>query len=409
MNSQASQNIKTLIINILNTNKFYSVNKSTKKFINHILILFLSVKGRINFLQMERYGCLNELSYRNNFKKDFDFFEFNSSLVATIDSNVIIGFDPSYLSKSGKSTYGVGYFWSGVANKAKWGNEIAGFAIIAPNLNTAFHLNAIQTPPASELVAKNMTVLDYYGSLILKDAIRLRKISHYIVADAYFSKKTFVDSVAKAKMFLVSRLRSDSNLNYIYNGALTGKKGAPKKFDGKINFKNINLNHFNLEYQDLEMEVYATIAYSIAFKRKIKVAFVKYIKDGQVKTTKIYFSTNLKQDTYQIVTYYRSRFQMEFIFRDAKQFTGVNTCEARSQAKINFHTNLALTTVNLAKIDWFSNKINAKLPFSMADYKTQFNNELMINQFIRRFGINPNLTKNKKIINELMDYGKIAA
>ena len=45
----------------------------------------------------------------------------------------------------------------------------------------------------------------------------------------------------------------------------------------------------------------------------------------------------------------------------------------------------------------------------MADYKTQFNNELMINQFIRMFGINPNLTKNKKIINDLMDYGKIAA
>ena len=157
------------------------------------------------------------------------------------------------------------------------------------------------------------------------------------------------------------------------------------------------------------MEVYETIAYSVAFKRKVKIAFVKYLKNGQVKTTKIYFSTNLKQDTYLIVTYYRLRFQMEVIFRDAKQFKGLNTCEARSQVKINFHTNVALTSVNLAKVDWFSDKINAKLPFSMANYKIQFNDELMINLFIRMFGINPNLPKNKKIINELTNYGKIAA
>jgi hypothetical protein len=409
VNPQASQKIKSLIINILKSKKFNSLNKSTKNFVNHVLILFLSIKGRINFLQMERYGYLNELSYRNNFKKKINFFEFNKNLVATICTNALIGFDPSYLLKSGKTTYGVGYFWSGVAGKAKWGNEISGFAIIAPELNTAFHLNAIQTPPANELEEKNKTLLEHYGSLIVDHAVELKKISDYIVADAYFSKASFVKAVAKAKMFLVSRLRDDSNLNYIYNGPMTGKKGVPKKFDGKINFKNINLNHFKLEYQDQEMEVYGTIAYSVAFKRNINVAFVKYLKDGQVKATKIYFSTNLKQETYQIVTHYRSRFQMEFIFRDAKQFTGVNTCEARSQAKINFHTNVALTCVNLAKVDWFSNKINHKLPFSMSDYKTQFNNELMINRFIRMFGINPNLPKNKKIINELMDYGKIAA
>lgn len=171
----------------------------------------------------------------------------------------------------------------------------------------------------------------------------------------------------------------------------------------------MDMNHFTVDYQDKEMKVYGAIVYSVAFKRKIKIAFVEYIKDNEIKTTKIYFSTNLKQETSQIVAYYRARFQMEFVFRDAKQFTGVNTCEARSKEKINFHTNIALTAVNLAKVDWFSNKQNFKKPFSIADYKTQFNNELLINRFIVMFGINPNLTKNKNIINKLMDFGKIAA
>ena len=100
---------------------------------------------------------------------------------------------------------------------------------------------------------------------------------------------------------------------------------------------------------------------------------------------------------------------MEFVFRDGKQFTGVNTCEARSKEKIDFHINASLTAVNLAKFDWFSNHKNHKKPFSMSDYKTHFNNELMINIFISKFGINPNKPKNKIIIRELLDFGKIAA
>ena len=111
----------------------------------------------------------------------------------------------------------------------------------------------------------------------------------------------------------------------------------------------------------------------------------------------------------EILTYYKVRFQMEFVFRDGKQFVGVNSCEARSENKIDFHVNIALTVVNLAKTEWFSNVKNHKKPFSMADYKTHFNNELLVNRFICTFGINPNKPKNIKIIRELLDYGKITA
>jgi hypothetical protein len=65
--------------------------------------------------------------------------------------------------------------------------------------------------------------------------------------------------------------------------------------------------------------------------------------------------------------------------------------------------------VNLAKHDWLSNKNDAPKPFSMANYKTQYNNTLMIERFIRMFAINPNTAKNQKIVKELLEYGKIAA
>ena len=44
----------------------------------------------------------------------------------------------------------------------------------------------------------------------------------------------------------------------------------------------------------------------------------------------------------------------------------------------------------------------------MANFKTQYNNKLLLDRFIRMFAINPNLVKNQKIINELGKYGLIA-
>jgi hypothetical protein len=111
----------------------------------------------------------------------------------------------------------------------------------------------------------------------------------------------------------------------------------------------------------------------------------------------------------KIVRYYRSRFQFEFLYRDAKQFTGLTTCQARSENKLDFHFNAALTAVNLAKHDWINGKYGTAKPFSMADYKTLYNNTLMLERFMCRFAINPNTAKNRKIVKELLDYGKIAA
>ena len=75
----------------------------------------------------------------------------------------IVAFDPSYIPKSGKQTFGIGRYWSGCAKQAKWGLDICGFAVVDILEKTAFHLNAIQTPPL-----ENMTLLDYYCQIVKK-------------------------------------------------------------------------------------------------------------------------------------------------------------------------------------------------------------------------------------------------
>ncbi len=84
MNPQVSYKIKLLITSALEVNSFKTLNNYRKKIIKNILISFLSIKGRINFLQLERFGEYSESTYRNQFEEKFDFFEFNKHLVSQI-------------------------------------------------------------------------------------------------------------------------------------------------------------------------------------------------------------------------------------------------------------------------------------------------------------------------------------
>jgi Transposase DDE domain len=58
----------------------------------------------------------------------------------------------------------------------------------------------------------------------------------------------------------------------------------------------------------------------------------------------------LEQSDQQILTYYQLRFQIEFIFRDAKQFTGLTHCQAQSDEKLDFHFNLSLAALNVVNV-----------------------------------------------------------
>jgi hypothetical protein len=244
---------------------------------------------------------------------------------------------------------------------------------------------------------------------VRENAEKFKGFSNYVLADAYFAKKPFVEAVLSADMHLISRLRDDSVLKFRFTGERTGKQGAPKKFSGLVDINNFDPNQFSLDLSNEEITIYSAVVYSKAFKRDIKLAIAIFYKHGKEMARKLFFSTDLRQTGEKIVAYYQSRFQIEFLYRDAKQHTGLTNCQARSKNKLDFHFNAALTAVNLAKHDWLSTKGNEDKPFSMSDYKTHYNNTLMLERFICVFAINPNMAKNQKIFKELLNYGKIAA
>ena len=216
------------------------------------------------------------------------------------------------------------------------------------------------------------------------------------MADAYFSKRPLVEAIVSTGRDFISRLRDDSVLMCKYTGAPTGKKRALKKYDGHVDKNQFDPNRFSLDFSNEEITVYSLFVYSKGFKRDIKLAIAIFYKEGKETARKLYFSTDLNLAGENIVRYYQSRFKIEFLYRDAKQFTGLNDCQARSENKLDFHFNAALTAVNLAKQDWFATKGRENKPFSMTDYITLCNNTLMIERFMTVFAINPNTIRNQK-------------
>ena len=79
---------RSLIGTILS--KMNNIGKVRYNFLLHILMMYLSMRGRINFLQLGRYGHRDEHTYRNQFNEEFDWAQFNRLMVTDYCSDEMI-------------------------------------------------------------------------------------------------------------------------------------------------------------------------------------------------------------------------------------------------------------------------------------------------------------------------------
>ena len=374
------------------------LNKSIKTNIIEILILIMAIPGKINFLQLGRYGKRGEQCYRQTFNREFDWLQFNMNLAANRyqygGRRLAVAIDPSYVSKAGKKTAHVGRFWSGCAAAVKHGLEILGIGLIDADLKDCMMLRAVQTLGNGELKAMDMTLNQWYIAVLKRYASQLRKMTDVVVADAAFSVKPFVDDLRGIGFHLVSRLRNDAALFYLYQGERTGKRGRPKKFDGKIDFNNLDLGRMTEVNIGIKGEkAYEMVAHSKALGRDIKLV-VHMLKDG---SHRLYFSTDTEMSGIDVFDIYRTRFQIEFCFRDGHQFTGLRDCQARDEKRLDFAFNASFAAVNVVKT---MRKIH-QMDNSIGQIKSLMVNAYLLQRIICVSGIDPNTILNAKLVKEL--------
>lgn len=349
----------------------------------HIFTLFVALPGRINFLAMARHGRFSEKTYRNHFEERFDFFNFNKQLAKRFcSSHRIIAGDCSFIPKAGKKTPHIDRFRSGCASKAMPGLEIGSLAVIDIEANTALHLECEQTPAN---LPDNKSRIDFYINQMIRRSKELEELADYLVYDGAAAKKKFIDGIVdNTDLHLISKLRSNADMRYLYTGPKKPGPGRPKQYDGKIRWKNLEINRFELCCEDDEIVIYTAVVNSVSLKRNIRIAYIR--RKGSDRYA-VLFSTDINLDGLLIYKYYKARFQIEFLFRDAKQYTGLTHCQARSENKLHFHFNCSLTSVSLAKADFFDKVENQGAPFSMRNITDYYSAELFLNRILSKLDI----------------------
>ena len=388
--------------------KVTGVSKPVSKFIIHTIELWFGMNCRYVFSNMERWGSMTEKSYRNGFKKFFDWFSFNFQLVKQHGGKEIIAvFDPSYISKSGKQTYGLGMFWSGVSQRALKGLEIGCLAFVDVAAGTVLHGEAVQTPSPKVLKEKGKTLVNHYAAVIEKRISEILSVTSYLAVDGYFMKKEFINPLLKQGLHIITKARSDANLMYVFKGKQKTGRGRKKQHDGKINTAAIDKRRLACCYSNKQMKVYAGVVYCVLLKQTVLAAFIYY---GEKKKPEIIISTDIAMEVMTMCKYYGLRFQIEFLIRDAKQHTGLEDCMARDEQKLHTHFNIAMTVVSVAKTAYHLSVPQAQRgSFSMTDIKMMHMNQLITKRIFCNLALDLSCRKIKRIYNQCLKFGRLRA
>jgi hypothetical protein len=132
------------------------------------------------------------------------------------------------------------------------------------------------------------------------------------------------------------------------------------------------------------LHLYTAVVWHKTLKRRLRLVVLLNRKDPAKPRFIVLGSTDPELNGRKLVELYAARFQIEFLFRDSKQFTGLLDCQARAAAALDFHFNASLATLNLVHAeDWCMQQGQEPRVFSMASWKQCHFNERLLEHLLR--------------------------
>ena len=396
-------------------NKMSKVCKPQKKFLLKAFQAFLSADGRMTFSNMCRYVNLSEKTFRRQFSKLFCFAEFNLMAIEKVlgdeKRKLAVAFDPFFLSKAGDNTYSKGDFWSGGSGRVEKGLEASLISVIDLVKRIGYALAAKQTPNSAELKKMSesgteTTRIDWFLSYVISMIPMFPAGIKHLLVDAYFFKEKFVTGICATGLHVISKMRKDVRLLSLYSGPQKSR-GRRKKFGGNLNFDELE----DVATDNLDITLRATVAYSMALKRNVLVVVVrKKRSDGKIMEA-ILFSTDISMGPVDVYQYYRARFQIEFVIRDAKQYAGLAHCQSRDKERIDFHINISFAAINIAKIKEQERLagVTNKTVCSIATQHVRHHNEMLIQSIFPILGLDSLAFKSHPNYEQALSFGAVHA
>jgi len=387
-----------------------------RKFLATLFVTILVLRGRVNFRNLSRYCDYSERTIARQFREPFDWPDFHQRVLMTAldpHSELVSAHDASFIPKSGKQTFGLGHFFNGCASRAERGLEISTLAVVDVTRRCAFTLAVSQTPPGEEAMPAEPeeTRVDFYKQQLRAHRHRLPSAVIYHCVDGYYAKKKYIDEVVRLDLHAITRLRSDADCLFLYTGPHPKRRGARRKYVGKVNFQDLSrFEDLGTREEEPHLHLYTSVVWHKTLKRRLRLVVLLNRKDPAKPRFIVLGSTDPELNGHKLVELYAARFQIEFLFRDSKQFTGLLDCQARAASALDFHFNASLATLNLVRAeDLCMQPGQEPHVFSMASWKQCQFNERLLDVFMKQLALDPTWVKNHACYDELRTYGAIAA
>jgi putative transposase len=210
----------------------------------------------------------------------------------------------------------------------------------------------------------------------------------YFVYDGALGNNAGLQAVKRSGLHLICKLRHDSKLYFPYAGEYSGK-GKPRKYGERLTLETLTDEHLKSETveKDIRTGVYQAKVWHKNFPELLNVVIIvkTNLKTGRCAKV-LLFSDDLTLASETLIDYYSLRFQIEFNFRDAKQYWGLEDFMNVKETQVNNAANFSLFMVTFSQL--LSAKIEGINKGSMLDLKTIFRARKYTRRIINSLGKN---------------------
>ena len=172
----------------------------------------------------------------------------------------------------------------------------------------------------------------------------------YLVLDGHFGNHNALQMARQCGMHLISKLRCDAALYCPYTGPYAGR-GPHRKYGPKIAYDYLPAQYLKETTVEghIQTDVYQAQLLHKEFPQPLNVVIIaKTNLRTQARAHVVLFSSDLDLAYAPLIDYYGLRFQIEFNFRDAKQYWGLEDFMNVTPTGVTNAANLALFMVNVA-------------------------------------------------------------
>jgi putative transposase len=360
-----------------------------------IVVAMLAMTGRITQLGFSRWTSKGG-SYRSIqrlFHTTIDWLEVQWQFfrLYVLDKNAVylLAGDESPIRKAGKRTYGLDWFYSSVLDKVIPGLGFFSIALIHVKKRHAYSLSTEQIvrsaeekeqakqrkeqrkkraqqpgpkrgrgrPKGSKNKNKALVTLSPELERIKAQAKKvLKRIQEklsvcYFVLDGHFGNHCACTMVRETGLHIISKMNYNAEL---YLQPTQEEKAAhPKrKYGDRLDYAHLpeSLLASRSTQDGYDIESYQATCLHKLFAHPLNVVIVvkNHLQTKRVGHV-VLFSSDLSLDAERLVDYYVLRFQIEFTFRDAKQYFGLEDFMGVKQTCVTNAVGFSFFMVNLSR------------------------------------------------------------